>query len=504
MASIYEEFTQNERSILKELLNNKLSSHLYFGNNYIDSAQFDWAAIFEPYLTKIDKKLALRSERYYYRTDDMNRYYPTNPQSTNIAPPFSSGAPQAELEINFIDTTTGTKIYDYVTELCKAQETHYKDLKHLAVSLTEHKNHKVRVIVSERTAWILSNEFSNKFVQNCLALFPFIFDIKELQENAEIIQCCQAVTKEQSIKQFFTKSFKEIEKIRQAKKLMVIKDALNAGIKQQIDDLDYDIRRKESNITDLENRLYDGYKRIQVLRATKLGFENQEGASLDQVNEILDFVKNNQYTESLELFEYGGYTYLQLDLRAPIMIYESEPLEKTIESRLSDPYRTDSYKYVLRALKRIFIEEELQMFCQTMVRIKVSSADFTGNKDPNNMAYKDYKLMPHPHLVAFNCWGDNKNNIQKALRETDILTAFTMMIVAAENINFTDATVLNRWLENIMNMSSLYNVKCCKSKADGQMWSISDIVEQLKREDEANPPQEEEIGHPELEDTIPF
>ena len=78
------------------------------------------------------------------------------------------------------------------------------------------------------------------------------------------------------------------------------------------------------------------------------------------------------------------------------------------------------------------------------------------------------------------------------------------IVIATQNINFTDATVLSNFVDMIANSNALMNMKSCLSKADGQLWSIRDVIDQLEREEqEAKLQSETEINKPELQDTIP-
>ena len=236
-----------------------------------------------------------------------------------------------------------------------------------------------------------------------------------------------------------------------------------------------------------------------------MNYLSQKGYDTKQVTDILDFVKRNKYVQSLnvkQFYSYGGRynNMLVLNIIAPITIYEPEPLDRYITAQLENHYSPQSYKgKIYRAFRRIFVEEELQMLCQTYVKLDLVNANIDAGTSSLNLSTYDYERMPQPHLTRFNCWGDNLNPIKEAIREGDICGAINDMVIAAQNINFTDSTVLNRFIELIAQESRIYELKTCLSKADGQLWSIKDVVEQLDREDNAS----ETPETPELVDTIP-
>lgn len=502
MSQIYKEMTSEEIDILNEIIGSRVKSHIMISNRSITNHR-PWLAIFAPHLNALDKTLMLRSTRYYYKQYDLDMNWPTNPEKRDICSPFNRSGSNSEYEIMFIDTSTGAKIYEYATALCKANQG-YIDRQSLAVSLTKSKTHKVKIVHLNNTVWVLSNDINDDFIQNTLALFPFLFGIQDLQNDEEVIKCCQAVTKDQSIKPFFKNIFDSLADVRKQKKINIIKSALNARISDAITRAERDISHDKEYIKDYEERLQQYYDRLEQHLAEKLGYESKEKAKDEDVTDILDFVDRNRFIQNLNILKINNYgnpaEYLQLDIWAPITIYETEPLERQINNRITEYNQNDLQSKILKAFKRIFIDEELQMICQTFVKIDMISANINGSKDANRKQYSDYQRLPQPHLTRYDCWGDNRNAIIQALKESDLVGAMNNILIAAQNINFVDSTVLSSWLETIAYSNYLYNLPTCLSKADGRLWSIKDVVEQLEREENNS---EEVIGHPELTDEVP-
>lgn len=498
--NIYKNMTTEEKDILNELLDDRIVSRVAVNNAVINNYR-PWMAIFSEYLSKVDKNIKAHANRYYYKQDHLDHYYPTNPNTDRICEPFSTSAPQSIYEFYYIDTSTGTKIYEYASALCKAN-VGFIDKQSLAVSLTKHKNHRVKIVQSNQTVWILSNDIDDEFVRNSLALFPFLFTIEELLKDQNVIDCCKAITKQEPIKQYFTNIFEKLTEIRNQKKRDIIKNALNAKTLSLIRKTEREINNLDETIRDYEQRLTAYYERKNVYLAQKLGLESQKQIDDTDVSDVLDFVSRNRYIQALSLIKNNSYSneadVLQLNIHAPISIYESEPLERQINNRIT-PYNEHTKEAkILKAFKRIFIDEELQMICQTFVKIDITSSTIDAGKEANRKCYTDFARIHQPHLTRYDCWGDNKTAILQALKDTDLIGAFNNILIAVQNINFTDSTVLTSWVEAIANSNHLYTLKSCLSKADGNLWSIEDIVQQIERE-EAN----EEIGKPELIDQIP-
>ena len=106
--------------------------------------------------------------------------------------------------------------------------------------------------------------------------------------------------------------------------------------------------------------------------------------------------------------------------------------------------------------------------------------------------------MMQPHLSYFNCWGDQKSNIRKALREGNITDAIQLMLISIQNINFTDTTVLNRWIEKLQQSTYLiHDCKCIKDQEDN-WYTFKDIMDIIS---ERNKPKSE-VNQPEIVDEL--
>lgn len=497
MEDIYKEFTEAEKQTLTNMFyDSSITSNINFNNIYVQNTRI-WLVIFENYLLKQQKKLIISSTKYYYYQDDLDNAFPTNEEETErILEPFRTIPSKDKLQIKFVDTSTGSKIYEYASKLCKADKN-YIDKPTLAVALTEHSKHKVKIVQQDNIVWILSNKFSEKFVNNALALIPYLFSITELMSDENIKQCCKAVTKKESIKPYFKDTFESLALIQRQKTITTIKKILNSKTERQIQKLDSDIQRYRSNIEDLEERLVNYYTQLDQILTTKLGYESKTSIEDDTVNDLLDFVDRNKYIQEITTIPDRYYTnqkHLLFNICAPINIYEAEPLERQLDN-LKEAY--PKYTKIIKAFKRIFIDEELQMICQTFVRVDLASLEISAQRESVGKSYSDFIRLPQPHLTRFNCWGDNKNGIISALKDCDLLTALNNIVIATQNVNFTDTTVLRNWFEDIYNSNHLYNLPTCISKVDGNLWSIKDVVDQINREEP------EVIAYPKLTDEIP-
>lgn len=463
-----------------------------------------WMAIFYPKFIEYKTYVELQFTKFYYNSGILERYYPTNPDSGYLAEPFdTSYANKENLTILFINTSTGTKIYDYTKKLCEARPNEYKILKNVTIGLTQSQKHKVFVCKTTKVAYVLSNNINKELVDNTIAYLPIIFADEHNwnQPDNKLIDACKTVLKKEDITPYITDLLNDAEKAKQKEKLNNLKIALNSSKTKAISKIDSELNYLKSTIASCLADLKDYYKKQQDYFIKRLAIETQNNISDESVLEVFNYINQNKLIKDfdIKLSTYTGTKTPMLTIRAPITIYEIEPLEKQLKYLLEDHYRTNQEcQDIVKAFKRIFVDEEFIMFCDTKVIIDIINCKFTARYSSNDSSINSYEYMIQPHLTLYNCWGENESAILKALVDGDFLGALNNILIATQNINFTDSAVLTRWIDTIEYCSSLLKSKTCLSKVDGKYWSIEDIInsEPVTVEDCRS----EEVNIPELEE----
>jgi hypothetical protein len=459
-----------------------------------------WMVIFNEYLTDNNKQIYIAHAQYYYKSSEIDNAYPKI-EDGDILSPFNKGVNFNAFGIYFISTSTGVKIYEYAKSLCDAS-SQFVDKQSLAVALTENKSHKVKILRYGNNVFILSNQINEEFMNKALALFPYLFDIEELKTNQKIIDICKTVAKEQPIKDLLPDFLQKIEEMQNMKKFNNIKQAL--GVKQQtlIRKAEKNIENIRYEIDQLEQRLTRYYRDLEEYQLKHSVYTTQPPIDQKEFENIVNFLNKNKYITNYETRrQYSSYAGEHLDMPlltiiAPITLYETEPLERYINAKLDLISPTSALAYTLKAFKKIFIDEEYKMICQTHVLINMLDEEIEASNSYLNYSITDFERLPQPHLTRFNCFGDNKRQIKEAIRNNDFCGAVATIIVATQNINFTDATVLRVFTEQITEDSRYFKLKSCISEEDGELYSIQDIVNKIIQEEP------EDVNKPELTDTI--
>jgi hypothetical protein len=517
---MYSSFTTDQINYIEQLKRKIVTGRVHSREFNIDTQYCtNWMAIFYPYFRDKDKAIQINSEYCYFKNADLESHYPTNPTARNLLSPFNSFPNHTIDEISFIGTTTGTKIYDYANAL--VEKAGYTNFKSVAMVLTQDRNHKVKVIKLDNRVFVITNRISNELVIKTLTLYPILFDIAELKDDELVKECCKKVSNKENIIECFTHIFKlKEEEASKALETLLIKMAKKNKGKRitELEDLEKRILR---NIQDYENSLMKYYDELDKTQSDLLGAKETYAKLTFDFSDVNEYLKRNTYIKSIVACPgYGSEEDLLIEFVAPITIYDPEALKRQLEN-LKYYLSNSSHKF-LDVLKRIFVDGEYTMYCNTKVRLRLSQNDVEASKDTLHLYYTDYSHMIQPHLVIFNCWGDQKSVIRKSLKDGDFISALQLMTNQVQNINFTDSTVIKNWVTKICDNHALRTIPTCLSRVDGQMWTIEQIIDQLLEEQRAAEAEAkanieqaqqivqeivettEEIGHPEITDEIPL
>lgn len=477
---IYDDFTEDERSLLTGQINNyvKIRSSV-FVSALMNSTPYEWAAVYVPWLIETGSKIILTGKHIYLKQTDIDYYYPTNTTALpdRIPSIFQDTTDTNKYEIVFINTASGIKVYDYMKALTDRAESGYINYPEIAVALTEDQKHKVKVVRKGNTVFLLSNNITEFMTQAALALVPHFFSIQDLKDNENINNICKAVTKNQSVKPYFTELIKQLQEVKKTAKYTMILNMLNKGNKDAIESVQRQINNIKSNITSVESRLENYFADLEKLNIQLLGYQTAPKANMQTVQEILDYVDKHRYIKDFKInqSDYSDHDCIRFFIQAPITLYETEPLRRTLKATVDCV--SERTQEIYKAFNRIFLKEEYQMICETLVEIDPTYNSFHAIRTYSENANS---FMFQPHLSIFDCWGENKNIISKELIQGNLLSAINSMLIATQNINFTDSAVFNRWIDTLRNHPKYLNTRTVLDKQTGSLLTLQEVIEIAK------------------------
>ena len=122
------------------------------------------------------------------------------------------------------------------------------------------------------------------------------------------------------------------------------------------------------------------------------------------------------------------------------------------------------------------------IFIDKTVQLRVAMA-YQMTYDDDNMCFSrihrdDDSIVeftegcPHPHIMGYDCWGDNAANIQQALSRDDLCTAYMICKQVLESVALSDGAVVERmlgyWTEQRTNNTAKFFL------IDGKAYNLHD------------------------------
>lgn len=458
----------------EEALNDLLSSN--YSITYALTHRL-WLTIFKDWLVQNNKKLRVAQHSYFFKQSDLDNHWPTSNSEEEIAVPFEYDDGMDYITVMFINTKNGIKIYEYADALENTNK--FKGYQNLSVALTKHDKHRVKILknLEANTIFVLTNDLNSEFMESAMALFPYFIENNSLLNDEFVMNCCKAAAKNEDITEYLQELASKVAEINKNKEKTLLKNVINDKNSRRQDQIKGLIEDYRSDIATYEDRIKSYYENIQNLLNESLGIETQKTVDDSKIDELLEFINKNKYIKGIKVYQSGSYVYARLNICAPINIYETEPLERILKHKYETVEDT-SYLNIYKVLEEIFVKENYTMICQTLVKIDFSYNSIEASRHAIGMAASQYEMMPQPHLTRYNCWGENKEGIIKDLQDKNLTSCFVNMLIAAQNINFTDTTVLYNWVSDMVQYPEDYlTKKCLIRKSDNEMVSISDIID---------------------------
>lgn len=140
---------------------------------------------------------------------------------------------------------------------------------------------------------------------------------------------------------------------------------------------------------------------------------------------------------------------------------------------------------VVELFKAIFIDETIHLSIglsadilfdahQNATKVRKSERDIRDDIYNTNC-----KCCPHPHIMAYNCWGDNEHLLTQALANEDYVSVMGIVNNVLCSINLADTPVLEQLLDCMDNYrdTAMYIL-------DGEYYTYAQVLKKLKEKEE--------------------
>lgn len=183
-------------------------------------------------------------------------------------------------------------------------------------------------------------------------------------------------------------------------------------------------------------------------------------------SEVVDELKTISKMKGVyDLINYNG-NMLQIVLRVPLDYFDIDEAECAI--------RNIHDENVVKFINDVFIEQKYKLYIRTDAYFAYTNdarfQDFT-RLDVDNCA--QINALFNPHFQYFNCLGDYKPQLVKAMADQDLTLFVNIAMAAARSINFKDGAVCNRWFEwlrDCFTNNYYLDTKCLEK--DGKLYTL--------------------------------
>lgn len=237
-----------------------------------------------------------------------------------------------------------------------------------------------------------------------------------------------------------------------------------------------DIEVLQHNIEELEKRVADALVKREHKNYEYAGLEmklNSKESSEEDI-EIADFFASSKVLKLRGV--YGSE--VDFDVVTPINNFNIDMYEDYIKNKRSVFYNTAWYpngevdKYL--PLIRMVFEEPNKVQLMTGISFCIDFENYRreGNSDTG---YTDNlkDIVPNPHFRYYRCWGDNARLVDKAIQERDYITAFSLCIAVAGNINLAETQNVSHLIQD-----SLHH-RLHAFRINGVQYSANEAIEIL-------------------------
>lgn len=245
----------------------------------------------------------------------------------------------------------------------------------------------------------------------------------------------------------------------------ILKQAIVELLNNKTRALNSSITTTTQNIEYHENILRDLYRDLEHYRMTLIGAQSRNTDEI--INKIFNIFERCDNLLNVSITTDRSIT---LHFRAPLLNYDLDLAERWCNNDNNVFYNAGMQDLMYKLL----VSEKYTLLLESYISWNAESCRVCAD---NMVTLDRYKYCPQPHIVYYNCFGDNKIQIEKALATGDLSLALDCTNAAISSVNLTDGPVINRLIMWLSDHISNNTVKCVMNNETGEMVSIMEVNE---------------------------
>ncbi len=224
-----------------------------------------------------------------------------------------------------------------------------------------------------------------------------------------------------------------------------------------------EIERNQNRISELESDLERAYLNLKERKKALALYQfTNQGEVISDFIEVL----NNSYND-IVAYKYDG-SRIYMHYKQQLLFINDDDWNVIKEGFLSERNRTI----------RGFVDAIFSRKCTVMFE----TGFFINLHDcyAKNYPFVNFTCgVPNPHIHGFDCWGDNRPHICRALQEGKNDIAFEQIKSALAGVDVTDGAVMSEFCR-ILNNEDFANIPCITDNETGKLMTVREAKEFYK------------------------
>lgn len=324
-------------------------------------------------------------------------------------------------------------------------------------------HHKSKGWVSDNQYIFWVNPFDRQLVEYTIAvflipLFDFVCTAKEIKNkfkpivdeisqglDDKLYELAEKISEEKGLSKVVLNA--QIADLAQYKKKRTLEQ-----LHERIKDYESDYRHLVADAARVYENLLDCKKQLSLYNDN----DNDNAA-------LIDMLTNNSAISDVKIEE----GVLEFVVCNPITQYDEDAFAEILKSENSTINNMPS---VGKDVLCWMVDGRIDLLTECKIYINLNSNSFGACKT-NIHGY-----MPHPHLALYDCFGGFRVDIATALAEGNICYAIQLILIASQNLNFMDSTVMHQ-LGTLLNEA---DYSCIMDKESGEVMTVDEWNERRK------------------------